>query len=976
MKFITYIAGFFLLFFCMTAKDLTGVYEVRQYNGTPTLFMEGKPYFGLSAIHGNIQRKLIRDFATADIHIYHLLTHFCDDPADIIQRMQTILKWDPAARFTIRISLMINTKMAKEKNPVAAKWFQENPPGEDGENQLSYLVLRSKLKDEPKLYSETPSVASQKWLDTALPIYKKFIRSLEESSCGKRIAMYMPSYQEGNYAYSFGGPVFFSDYNKHMKAKFRGYLKKLYAGDVKKLQTAWHNNTVTFGNAEPPSPKERLFSSELSLRNPQKHQNCIDFEMFLSEMITDHILAFVSATKTVTNRKKITGTFTGYLCGWLNSGGQWRKNGVTSYKQTQGFTAPLKYFDSPDLDYISSPHSYIYRAPGEPVSNQIPNSSWRLRNKLFIWEDDTRTSVMALFDEVGSCKNVVETIGVLKRNFGYNLSRGYLSWIPGHYFGYSACDDPDIMAMLKKFQEIGKKSLNFERNISADVAMIFDSASILRFGIQPQMCGPMMDEMEYALCKSGVGYDSLLLDDLGHKNTKDYKLYIFSNPLYLTEKQKKMIREKLARNKAVALWLYAPGYVTDNGYSLKSVADVTGIHVEMSPDMARTHLRFNDAVQNITSGMSGKTLFFDTDASKKAWGPQFYINDPEAIILGSVHENGKPGFAMKKLQNGTTSFYSTVPCVGWQIVRNIARYAGVHVWMESGDFIVPGKKFLTVHACSDGVKTIRLPAVADVYEIFDEKTIAVGKNEFRLNMKKGETALLYTGRKEKWIPGKKVVFQDSDRNMKELEQEKMIFYRKPKAEKCFPIDLSGVVKYYTTNPTAKKGIKSIPVGRQILANVPFNLLDPTKGPVCLLLRGKQFPWLPDTAPDVKVEKKASYLYFLHHAGWMNRDYDTVTMEYLINYEDGTQVRVPIRAHAEIADSVNGGNLKKTGLENPETKIAVIYSVSRRYSTSALYAYRWKNPCPNKKIVSIGFSSKCNTGKAIPAVFAITAELAD
>lgn len=961
----------FLCLFSFAVFAEKGVYEVKMHNGTPTLFMEGKPYFAPTSIQGNIHRKIIKDFAGQDLHVYSLLCHFADDPAEVIKRMETIVSWDPDARFILRIGLLLNTKQATLKNPVAVKWFKDNPPSAAGENQVTYLKLRTR-PDEQKLYSETPSVASEKYMQFALPIYRNYINALEKSSCGSRIAIYWPAYHEGNYAYSFGGPVFFSDYSPSMIQKFRAMLKRKYKNNVQALQKAWNEPAVTFETAQPATPWERLNSTDMSLRDPLKHQKVIDFEECLTEVISRHILTFLAETKKLTNRKKVTGTYACYLGGWLSSGGDWEQKAVTSYRQAAGHLDVLPYYNSPDVDLIGSPHSYIYRGAGESTVISMAHSSWKLRNKLFFWEDDTRTSVMALFDQVGSCKTVAETNEVLKRNFGYNLAKGYMYWLPGHYFGYAGCDDPDIMTMLGKCREIGMKSLDFERDSNADVALVVDDKSIFRCGIQPQMYGPLT-EMHNALSTAGISYDNILLADMANPALKNYKLYVFFDSVYIVPEMRKAISRKLAANGASALWFYAPGYVTDNGYSLESIAEITGIKVDIERKYARHHIRMTSDDPQFRN-VKGQTFNFRTDVSKKTWGPLFYINDSSAKILGVVAENGKPGFAMKKNGN-TTHFYSTVPGLNNEVIRSIAKIAGVHVYTEKNDAVFPGKNFLVLHSAFDGEHTIKLPEKGDFYEVFDEKLIAKNVSEIKLNLKKGETKLFFTGNHKLWKPGRKVVYVNSDSQSVAREYRNMFFTRKPDAQKCFFVDLSKIAGHYNTSPQSKEGQKNIPVGRQTFANVPFFMLDPAKGPVCVTLRGNQHPYLAASAPDIAVDKKVSYFYFLHQAGWANRDYNTTTLEYIIKYTDGTEVRVPVHAHAEIADSVNGGVLKKTGLENREAKVAHIYFGSKRYPDCALYAYRFKNPYRRKTVKSIGFSSEKNTGMAVPAIYAVTLELA-
>ena len=49
---------------------------------------------------------------------------------------------------------------------------------------------------------------------------------------------------------------------------------------------------------------------------------------------------------------------------------------------------------------------------------------------------------------------------------------------------------------------------------------------------------------------------------------------------------------------------------------------------------------------------------------------------------------------------------------GPQLFRNLAEFAGAHVWCDSDDVIYANRSLLCLHTASAGDKTIRLPAPA------------------------------------------------------------------------------------------------------------------------------------------------------------------------------------------------------------------------------------------------------------------------
>ena len=71
--------------------------------------------------------------------------------------------------------------------------------------------------------------------------------------------------------------------------------------------------------------------------------------------------------------------------------------------------------------------------------------------------------------------------------------------------------------------------------------------------------------------------------------------------------------------------------------------------------------------------------------------------------------------------------------------RETFREAGAHVWCETPEVVFAGRGYLTVHAASDGEKTIRLPGRCDAVEVFGQSSPRRGVGEIVETMKFGET---------------------------------------------------------------------------------------------------------------------------------------------------------------------------------------------------------------------------------------------
>src|SRR5690606_35037952 len=82
------------------------------------------------------------------------------------------------------------------------------------------------------------------------------------------------------------------------------------------------------------------------------------------------------------------------------------------------------------------------------------------------------------------------------------------------------------------------------------------------------------------IANSGVPYDVLLFDDLvKHKEqTQDYKVYVFLTS-YHADKSKREVYKSLKRDGKYMVWMYAGGYVSQEGTSLKNIENLTGFQV-------------------------------------------------------------------------------------------------------------------------------------------------------------------------------------------------------------------------------------------------------------------------------------------------------------------------------------------------------------------------------------------------------------
>ena len=154
-------------------------------------------------------------------------------------------------------------------------------------------------------------------------------------------------------------------------------------------------------------------------------------------------------------------------------------------------------------------------------------------------------------------------------------------------------------------------------------------------------------------------------------------------------------------------------------------------------------------------------------------------------------------------------------------------------------------------------------------------------------------------------------------------------------------------------------MRQIQVGAQLFCGIPFEVIDPAKngGKAVLTLKSKKFAPGP-VAATASVGSKARSLYFLHASAWTGGHMAT----YVVHYEDGTSVPIPIRAKEEICDWWGPAHGVKY-------RVAFVVPNAKTDAVGML-VFGWDNPNPEKLIKSVEFKSEMGDG--IVLVGAVTA----
>ncbi len=171
------------------------------------------------------------------------------------------------------------------------------------------------------------------------------------------------------------------------------------------------------------------------------------------------------------------------------------------------------------------------------------------------------------------------------------------------------------------------------------------------------------------------------------------------------------------------------------------------------------------------------------------------------------------------------------------------------------------------------------------------------------------------------------------------------------------------------SPGTNNTLKELPRGEQTFGGVRFRIADEY-----MQLAGQKLPQAPKSLENVSVDRHFARLYLLHATEWGEVPWavvadGTVIGQYKVCYEDESVETVPIVYGEDVRDwwDLDG---------RPVGRATVVWvgsnrSVAQRRGKLRLYLSVWKNPHPEKKVVSIDFVS-ANTDAA-PSCVAMTVE---
>jgi len=703
--------------------------SLRNYGGVPTIFVNDRPVHGLFR-YGTTAAAL--NDIPIGLHMVHVGNRYVNavgaDCGFAVARIDQALAREPEAFIGVR-TFPSAPEGWLEAHPNEAQQFEAGAPGLG-------------------LY---PSFGSLCWREKVCAVYEQFARELHQHYEGRVILYQFGAGSQGEWN-PFGAPDnygrwYAEDFSPAMQAYFRAWLAAHY-GTLDALRGAWSDSMATFATAMVPTREERLQTDWLTFRDPRRHK-VADFYAAYCQAISEHIIDMCAALKRGTDGEALAGSHAGAFL----------DNGLHAILYNQVTANTLRtVVRAKEVDTFTSPISYLGRKPGGSPTSMVPTGSLRLHGKYRLQDQDTRTFIARvnvagndIFNLFGVPRTLEESLAVLKRDVGRAMLGGHGVW--WHDLPRGNYEHPEIAACVRRLVEIAGTALHLERGYLPEVAVMADERSPLSQECANRLLYPLLYAQRVEdFSHAGVSWEIFEAADFLEPGFPSSKLILMLNLFELDEREITDIRARLAGSGATVVWFVAPGVQSPRGFDLDAITRLSGFRVGAFPAALNPRVSITDYTHPITRELAEVHSFgtgsLGMDERESIFGPIFYVDDAEATVLGVSDALYRPGFAVKEM-DGWRSVYCSAPRLSRGLLRGLAKWAGVHSWLESEAMLAVTPELLLIHSADAGEHRLRFPTPRDVADLWTGEVMGRQVEELAIKLDGPDTRLLFHGQLER-----------------------------------------------------------------------------------------------------------------------------------------------------------------------------------------------------------------------------------
>lgn len=291
-----------------------------------------------------------------------------------------------------------------------------------------------------------------------------------------------------------------------------------------------------------------------------------------------------------------------------------------------------------------------------------------------------------------------------------------------------------------------------DRTHRSEVAVVSNVESEFYMGYRRTEANNM-GEMLYlqqmgAFYRAGAPFDWYLIEDLDAVRARNYKVVVFLDCQYLTEKQRRAVDALKSQNRTL-VFFHAPGYVSETGLSRARMESVCG--VKMKPGTVRgvcsaidaaTGREWGCGLTHPIDGVGDRPRGIRHRTPGTAQRGLFLPAEGRTLMTGVGDLAGVP-VAVERAQTGWTGVFSALPALAPDVLRRLYRAAGVHVYTDADVVLSANASWVMLHTRDRGAYTVYLPRrVAKVTDVTCDKVVATNTDRFTYPLEKFQTTVL------------------------------------------------------------------------------------------------------------------------------------------------------------------------------------------------------------------------------------------
>ncbi len=550
---------------------------------------------------------------------------------------------------------------------------------------------------------------------------------------------------------------------------FREWLRRHYKEDTVALRSCWFDGDVSFGTATLPPFQPSSNPQQLQFYHLRREGRWIDYQRFLSEITAKRILNLAQAVKTASQERALVGVPYGYLLEWRHP-----------YSGHLGLAHLLK---SEAIDFISAPITYAERLPGKSGAFPVPVHSVHLHHKLFLSEEDYRTpfgklsklstlrdptTERSLSTEIARgtsptnrgagvahesgkhsatqveslleddynppLRTADDVLKVQARSVGQSLVYGYgVQWMD--LWGEGWLSSPLTWEGARTQKQLWEWRMRVPQS-PPDIAVMIDPVSIVYVRAGSRLIEQVVVKEREALLRAGVSFGFYLLEDLVRRDFPPVKMVLFLNAWRPSQRVREAIRRKLQQGGRTLVWLYAGALFQGHRNVLETAREITGLALARQPWASTQGTQIVKPHHPIA-----RALGTDKLGVQEPWEPSYYVRDEDCEVIGEYIETGLASFVVKDYDTWRTVFIGERTLTP-ELIRALARWAGVHVWTDCNDIVQVNPPWLHLHASQGGRKRIALPNGITVYDPAEGQIIRQVDGTYEIALGEGESRLL------------------------------------------------------------------------------------------------------------------------------------------------------------------------------------------------------------------------------------------